>query len=130
YALCYSATGDERYLVQAQHIADYILNHPNLPADLIPYWDFNDPKIPNTYRDASAGAIIASALLSLADMADPEKAATYQDAAVKMLQSLSSDDYLAKPGTNNGFILKHSVGSIPHDNEIDVPLSYADYYYL
>src|SRR3546814_15469856 len=61
YALCYSATGDKRYLAQAQHIADYILNHPNLPADLIPYWDFNDPKIPDTYRDASAGAIIASA---------------------------------------------------------------------
>ncbi|MEC3880783.1 glycoside hydrolase family 88 protein [Parapedobacter sp. 10938] len=130
YALCYDATGDERYLAQAQHIADYILNHPNLPDDLIPFWDFNDPKIPNTYRDASAGAIIASALLSLSEMATPEKAARYKTAAIKMLQALSSADYLAQPGTNNGFILKHSVGSIPHDNEIDVPLAYADYYYL
>src|SRR5690606_30750556 len=130
YTLCYGATGDNRYLVQAQHIADYILNHPNLPDDLIPYWDFSDPKIPNTYRDASAGAIIASALLSLSEMAAPEKELTYKTAAVKLLQSLSAEEYLAKPGTNNGFILKHSVGSIPHDNEIDVPLAYADYYYL
>lgn len=130
YTLCYRETGDKRYLVQAQHIADYILNHPNLPEDLIPFWDFNDPEIPNTYRDASAGAIIASTLLSLSEMAAPEKAADYKAAAITMLQSLSSDAYLAQPGTNNAFILKHSVGSIPHDSEIDVPLSYADYYYL
>src|SRR5690606_31940233 len=130
YTLCYRATGDKRYLTQAQHIADYILNHPNLPDDLIPFWDFNDPEIPDTYRDASAGAIIASALFSLSEMAEPGNAAIYKDSAIEMLQSLSSDAYLAQPGTNNGFILKHSVGSIPHDNEIDVPLSYADYYYL
>jgi chondroitin AC lyase len=47
-----------------------------------------------------------------------------------MLQSLSGDGYLARPGANSGFILKHSVGSFPHNSEIDVPLIYADYYFL
>lgn len=46
------------------------------------------------------------------------------------MKSLASDEYTAKPGENGRFILMHSVGSIPHDSEIDVPLNYADYYYL
>ena len=37
---------------------------------------------------------------------------------------------MAEVGTNNHFILKHSVGSIPHGAEIDVPLVYADYYFI
>ena len=125
----------------AMGTADFWMNHPNLPEDGVPYWDFNagqegyvpdwnyDPqqvaKIP---RDASAAAITASAFLELADyVPDGEK---YFKEAEHILQSLSSSDYLAKPDTNCNFILKHSVGSIPHGVEIDVPLVYADYYYL
>ncbi|HMI63048.1 MAG TPA: hypothetical protein VK518_19155, partial [Puia sp.] len=44
--------------------------------------------------------------------------------------SLSGSAYRAKIGENGDFILKHSVGSIAHDVEIDVPLVYADYYFL
>ncbi|OIN58872.1 glycoside hydrolase family 88 protein [Arsenicibacter rosenii] len=129
YTDMYRETKDKKYLAQAEKIADFILNHPNLPADKIPYWDFNAPNIPNEERDASAGAITASALLELSTYTG-KKGKVYFDAAEQMLQSLSGDAYLAKPGENNNFILKHSVGAKPLKSEIDTPLVYADYYYL
>ncbi|MGN6435925.1 MAG: glycoside hydrolase family 88 protein [Agriterribacter sp.] len=130
FTMMYRLTKDTAYLRQAIHIADFLLRHPNLPADKIPYWDFNAPDIPNAKRDASAGAVIASALLELSTYAAPKKSKTYKNAAEVMLRSLSSPAYRAAAGTNGGFILKHSVGSIPHRSEIDVPLTYADYYFV
>jgi len=95
---------------------------------MIPYWDFNAPDIPNEPRDASAAAITASGLLELSRYS--ENGGSYFAAAEKMLTSLSSPAYLAKPGTNQGFILMHSTGHKPNDSEIDTPISYADYYFL
>ena len=99
------------------------------------YWDFDDPAIPDAPRDASAAAIAASALLELATFSDRETAARYRDFAEQTLRSLSSDAYLAKPGVatpgdNGGFLLKHATGHKPAKSEIDVPLNYADYYFL
>jgi rhamnogalacturonyl hydrolase YesR len=130
YTLMYRDTKDKSYLAEAQHIADYILNHPRMPEDLIPYWDYDAPGIPNAPRDASAGAVAASALLELSRYTKGETSARYWNAAEKMLVSLSSPAYLAKEGENNNFILMHSVGSIPHNSEVDVPLTYADYYFV
>jgi hypothetical protein len=129
YTLAYRFTKNEKYLQQAIAIADFILNNPNLPTDKIPYWDFNDPDIPAAKRDASAGAIACSALLELYKYVDKEKSVKYYDAALTMLQALSRD-YQAKAGTNGGFILEHSVGHLKQNSEVDVPLSYADYYYI
>lgn len=128
FTVAYRETKDKRYLALAEKIADFYLNHPNLPSDKIPYWDFNAPNIPNEERDASAGAIVASALLELSQyVKDGQK---YVNASKEMLTSLSSEAYLAKPGTNNNFILKHSVGHKTAKSEVDVPLIYADYYYI
>jgi len=129
YTVMYRQTGKKKYLKQAERIAQFILNHPNLPEDGIPYWDFNDPSIPNTERDASAGALISSALFELSDYSKLNKK-QYLDAATLMLSSLTSPKYKAEIGTNGNFLLKHSVGSKPHQSEVDVPLVYADYYYL
>ena len=77
-----------------------------------------------------------SALLELAQYVPTEKAAIYRAFAVKTLLSLCSDAYFAKPGTNGGFLLQHSVGSKPGrlargtGGEVDVALNYADYYFL
>ena len=127
YTVMYRYTGDKKYLEQAEKVADFILNHPNMPEDLIPYWDFDCPDIPDTYRDASAGAIMASALYELFGFTGND---IYKEKADKMIESLSSPAYRAAQGTNGGFILMHSVGSIPHGSSIDVPLNYADYYFL
>lgn len=126
FTICYRYTKDEKYLQLAENIANYIINHQALPADKIPYWDYDAAKIPNEPRDASAAAITASALIEL----DAYSKTNYLTEAKKIVKSLSSPTYRAEIGENNNFILRHSVGSIPHNNEIDVPLNYADYYYI
>jgi hypothetical protein len=130
YTVMFRETGDPKYLKQAKDIAHFILTHPNLPADKIPYWDFNAPGIPNALRDASAAAIISSALFELSGYVDKKTAAGYIKNAVLMLTTLSAPQYKAKVGTNGGFLLQHSVGSIPGKTEVDVPLTYADYYFI
>jgi unsaturated chondroitin disaccharide hydrolase len=130
YTVMFRETKDKQYLDQAQRIADFLLNHPNLPADKIPYWDYNAPDIPKALRDASAGSIMASALLELSTYVGKKDRVRYFDAAETMLKTLSSDTYKAPAGTNGGFLLMHSVGHLPGKSEIDVPLTYADYYYV
>ena len=129
YTMMYRESGDQRYLQQAVDVADMIL--PYLPEDGIPYWDFNDPKIPDTYRDASAGAVMASAFIELSTyVSEKSKAKAYRKQAEKMLRTLASDEYLCAAGECYGFLLKHSVGNLPKKSEVDVPLTYADYYFL
>jgi unsaturated chondroitin disaccharide hydrolase len=128
FTMVFRETNDPVFLKQAENIANYILDHPRLPEDFVPYWDFDAPEIPDEPRDASAASVMASALYELAEYSSNRE--KYLSAANKMFESLSSDKYLARPGTNKGFILKHSTGSRPHDSEVDVPLIYADYYYL
>lgn len=130
YTVMYRETGLQRYLDQAVHIADFLLNHPNLPEDKIPYWDYDAPGIPDAKRDASAGAIMASALIELSGYVDQPKKQEYLGVAEKQIRSLASPEYMAKFGENGNFILKHSVGSLPAKSEVDVPLTYADYYFI
>ncbi len=125
----YENTKDSTFLAQAKHIANYIMTSKKVPEDHIPYWDYDAPKIPNEPRDASAAAITASALLTLQKYV-PEKRNEMIAYAESILRRLSSDDYLAEYGKNQGFILKHSVGNIHTGEENDKPLNYADYYFL
>ena len=129
FTQCYRFTKDQAYLQQARNIADFFLNLPNMPEDLIPYWDMKAPEIPNVPRDASASAIIASALYELSGYVSAEKSKEYLAKANKIVDSLNKH-YQAKPGTAYGFLLLHSTGHLPAKSEIDVPLNYADYYYL
>ncbi len=130
FTATYRETKDPKYLDQANHIAQFILNHPNLPADKIPYWDFNAPDIPNALRDASAAAIICSALLELSGYVDEQQKKKYLSVAETILKNLSTDPYKASIGTNGGFILQHCVGHMPNKTEVDVSLTYADYYFV
>lgn len=143
FTICYRYTKDARYLKFAENIADYILSHPNLPDDLVPYWDYNviDPGLVPEWdydtskysiipRDVSAAAITCSALFELSEYAT-KNGEGYQIKAKKILESLASSAYMSSlSGNNKYFVLNHSVGSIPHGVEIDVPLVYADYYFL
>ena len=135
YTMMYRETGDEDYLDMAQKIADSII--PMLPEDAVPYWDFNCPAIPYTYRDASAAAIMASALVELSTfVTDKSRSKFYLATAERQLRSLASPEYMAeKPGSNGCFILRHSTGNLHGDGsnrilETDAPLTYADYYFL
>jgi rhamnogalacturonyl hydrolase YesR len=130
FTATYRETKDKRYLEQAKHIADYILSNPNLPADKIPYWDFNAPGIPNVLRDASAASIIAAALLELSEYVDNKTAKSYIGVTEAILNNLSNTTYKAAIGTNGGFIIQHGVGHFPAKTEVDTPLTYADYYFI
>ena len=136
YTVLYRYTGDERYLSQAKNIARFLLTEPNMPSDFIPLWDYDAAQYGAEkpqyapyaeQRDASSGAIMASALYELWQYT---KDGEYLKTADKIVKALSAAPYRAELGTNGGFLLQHSVGSIPHGSSIDVPLNYADYYLL
>lgn len=122
FTMMYRMSGDERYLQQAERIANYLISR--LEGDYIPNWDY-DSAIKQ--KDSSAGAIMASALLELYSITHNK---SYRRIAERQLKALISDEYMAKQGENGNFILKHGVGNLPGNSEIDVPLSYGDYYFV
>jgi unsaturated chondroitin disaccharide hydrolase len=130
YTMMYRMTKQKKYLDQAVKVAEYLINHPRMPKDMIPYWDFNDPKTPNALRDSSAGAVICSALIELSQYVPAAKSKKYLAVAEKQIRALCSPAYLANENEQGGFILKHGVGFLPHNSEVDVPLTYGDYYFI
>jgi hypothetical protein len=129
FVMMYRETKKPEYLSFARNIAQFLLHHKNMPADKIPFWDYNAADIPNTYRDASAASIMCSALLELAQYSDEKLKKEYLDVAIRIIKNLSAS-YRADVNTNGGFILKHGVGHLPAKSEVDVPLTYADYYFV
>lgn len=127
YTMAYRYTKDKRYLQRAVATADFFINHKNLPEDGIPYWDFNDPAIPNAPRDASAAAIVSSALVELYGYTKNE---VYLNYSKKVVNSLESENYLLKETEQAPFILDHSTGNWPKKDEVDEPIVYGDYYFL
>ena len=128
YTMCYRETNLPEFLEQAKHIARFIFTHPSLPNDLIPYWDYDAPNIPNEPRDVSAAAVTASALYELS-MYDKDNADQYKKWADKIMENLNTA-YRSTLNENCGFLLLSSTGSAPHKSEVDVPIVYADYYFL
>ena len=126
YTVVYRETKDPKYLDFVQKVADVYLER--LPEDKVPYWDFSAPGIPDVPRDASAAAVVASALLELSAYLPKGKGKHYKDAAIEMLTSLSSDNY--QSGKSNPAFLLHSTGHWPAHSEIDASIIYADYYYI
>ena len=122
YTMMYRITGLERYLEQAVKIADYVI--PRLPEDAIPNWDFDAEQ---QMKDSSAGSIMASALIELYGLTNNE---LYLTTAERQLRSLCSEAYLAPAGENGNFILRHGTGHLPAGTEVDVPLTYGDYYFI
>jgi unsaturated chondroitin disaccharide hydrolase len=130
YTMMFRETSLKPYLEQARKIAVFMLNHRNMPKDKIPYWDYDAPGIPGALRDASAAAIMSSALLELSQYVEGKEKDQYISAATTVLKTLGAPAYKAPAGKNGGYILMHSVGHFPNGSEVDVPLTYADYYFV
>ncbi|WP_372757406.1 glycoside hydrolase family 88 protein [Mariniflexile sp.] len=127
FAMSYRETGKADYLTTAQKLADHFI--ARLPEDGIPYWDFDDPAIPNAPKDASAAGVVACGMLELSEQLKDEKLKEkYLNAAKELIARLSSDDYFS--GDTNDALLLHSTGHYPNNSEIDVPIIYADYYFM
>lgn len=129
YTMCYRYTHDQRYLEQAKNVAKFLFSLKNMPEDGIFYWDMKDPAIPDAPRDASSAALVASAFYELQGYVDAELGRQYKAYADKIVNSLI-DHYQAPVGSNQGFLLLHSTGHKPGNSEIDVPINYADYFYM
>lgn len=129
YTMCYRYTHDLRYLEQAKNVAKFLFSLKNMPEDGIFYWDMKDPAIPDAPRDASSAALVASAFYELQGYVDAELGKQYKAYADKIVNSLI-DHYQAPVGSNQGFLLLHSTGHKPGNSEIDVPINYADYFYM
>lgn len=129
YTMCYRYTHDLRYLEQAKNIAKFLFSLKNMPEDGIFFWDMKDPSIPDVPRDASAAALVASAFYELQAYVGAELGKQYIVYADKIVNSLI-DHYQAPVGSNQGFLLLHSTGNKPANSEIDVPINYADYFYM
>lgn len=129
YTMCYRYTHDLRYLEQAKNVAKFLFSLKNMPEDGIFYWDMKDPAIPDAPRDASSAALVASAFYELQGYVDAGLGKQYKAYADKIVNSLI-DHYQAPVGSNQGFLLLHSTGHKPGNSEIDVPINYADYFYM
>ncbi len=127
YTMMYRETKDPAYLEFAQKVSDFAINHPNMPVDGVPYWDYGAP---GEERDTSAASIMAPGLLELSTFVPGDKGAKSRAFAARQLLSLCPDEYFAKPGENGDWLLKHGVGHKPAGGEIDTPLDYGDYYFL
>ena len=127
FTMVYRETKDPKFLDFAHKLARVYLDKLTTD-DLIPYWDFNAPAIPNEPRDASAAAIVSSALLELS-LYTKDKALKreYLVKSKKMIVSLSNN-YQSRD-VNSAFLL-HATGHKPAGSEIDCSINYADYYYL
>ncbi len=121
FTMTYRYTQNDTFLTTAIKLADYFID--NLPADFVPYSDFEAPDIPNLEKDASAAAIACAAFFELAQYTSHDK---YIQTALNILSSLCSPNYLAE-GKNYSSIL-HRASSRYHDPEKG--LIYADYYFL
>ena len=127
FAMAYRETGDSNFLNTAIKLSDKFLER--LPEDGIPFWDFDDPKIPNVPKDASAAAVAACGLMELSGLVQDEKLKSkYFNTGKTLVENLSSSAYLSH--AKNDALLLHSTGNHPKNKEMDVPIIYADYYYM
>ncbi len=127
FTMSYRYTMDKKYLDQAEATAKFFINHKNMPKDGIPYWDFNDPNIPDSSRDVSAATVMASALYELYGYTKNKKYLAY---ANKVIKTLKTNKYILANNVTGPFILDHSTGNYPKNDEINEPIVYADYYFL
>ena len=125
--MCYRYTNNPVYLEQAEKSAEFYLKHKNLPDDGIPFWDFDDPSLPNALKDVSAATVVASALVELTSFTNKS---LYSDYSKLVLRTLKSNEYILSPEIEAPFILKHSTGNWPKKDEVDVSINYADFYFL
>jgi len=129
FTTMYRFTRNGQFLEMARQAADAFLRRLQATSDdWVPLWDFDDPRGLQAPKDASAACIVASSLLELQGYLGAEDGKPYYEAACNMLRDLSSDAYQAAP-QSCAFLL-HSTGNLPAGSEIDVPIIYADYYYL
>ena len=131
FGTLYEYTKDPKYLEASKRAADYYIAH--LPADFIPPSDFDSTLTGLEFKDSSAAAVAASALIRLSQqVADPALKKKYFDVAENTLRSLTHAPYLAE-GDDKAAILNYSARNYnedPNSPLTNTGLIFGDYYFL
>ncbi|MFB6105571.1 MAG: glycoside hydrolase family 88 protein [Halobacteriaceae archaeon] len=123
-ARAYAETGAERFLSTLELCVDYYVERS--PEDLVPYWDFEAPGIPDEPRDTSSAGLVAYGLTLLDGDGERERALRQTGEAV--LASLV-EDYLVTDAEDDrrGMVL-HGCYDKPGEYATDNELVWTDYY--
>jgi len=120
----YSETGAQRYLDALTRSVEYYVDRS--PDDLVPYWDFEAPAIPDAPRDTSAAALAAYGLTRLEG--DSETVRGLRETGERILASIV-DSYLVQDASDprHGIILEGCYDK-PGEYAVDYDLIWTDYY--
>jgi len=122
-------TGDRFFLETAERCARYYLE--NTPDGGVPFWDYGAPNIPNEPLDSSAAAIVAVAFWKLKDVEGTGRGAkTYRNAALQILDTLTSDEFLGAHDAAYEGILRHGVYHRPMNWGVDESVMWGDYFFM
>jgi unsaturated chondroitin disaccharide hydrolase len=125
----YLFTGDPFFLETAERCAEYYLG--NTPDEGVPFWDFGAPDIPYEPLDSSAAAIVAGAFWKLKNSEGTKRpSADYRQAALTILSSLTSDEFLGTHDAAYEGILRHGVYHRPMNWGVDESVMWGDYFFM
>jgi unsaturated chondroitin disaccharide hydrolase len=129
YGTVYTYTSDPADLAVAERNADHFISR--CPENFVPPWDFDVPPGPDRIDDSSAAAIAASGLWNLAELtADLGRRRRYRDAALDILDTLCSDDYLAATTPGWEGVLKHGVYHFHKKLGVDESVMWGEFFFL
>ena len=122
-------TGDRFFLETAERCATYYLE--NTPHNGVPFWDYAAPGIPDEPLDSSAAAVIAGAFWKLKDIEHTKHGSTaYRHAALQILTTLTSDEFLGTHDAQYEGILRHGVYHRPMNWGVDESVMWGDYFFM
>jgi unsaturated chondroitin disaccharide hydrolase len=122
-------TGDRFFLETAERCAGYYLE--NTPDGGVPFWDYGAPNIPDEPLDSSAAAIVAVAFWKLKDIKGTERGAkAYRNAALQVLDTLTSEEFLGAHDAAYEGILRHGVYHRPMNWGVDESVMWGDYFFM
>jgi unsaturated chondroitin disaccharide hydrolase len=128
FGTAYRFTGDTRFLATAGQCADFYIERTG--ERLVPPNDWEDPN-PAQPWESSAAAVAAGGMWQLACLElDPGRARRYADYAIRVLERLLSDDFLAAADDAWEGILKHASYHEPKKLGVDESVMWGDYFLL
>lgn len=128
FGTVYAFTKDARFLQTAEACANFYIERT--PAHGVPPndWDEPDPKIP---YESSAAAIAASGLWQLARLTgDPARAQWYRDYCLRILDTLTTPEFLALDTPGWEGILKHGIYHWRKGLGVDESVMWGEYFFL
>lgn len=128
FTALYRLSGERDFLETARRCAAFYLRRT--PKGLVPYWDYDvPPNIPLLW-DSSAAAIAASGLWDLSEAVDGDDCERYRKAALQILETLCSDEFLPRNRPDWEGILLHGVYHYHKKLGVDESTAWGDHFFV